>query len=263
MNRDIIRQFMNIVALVFMLVMNGASEAIPLNGQTSAEISNRLPIFFVPANYVFGVWGIIYVLLIIFVVYQALPSQRENTFLRKMGYWFALSCLANGTWLVLFHYNLFALSMVAMLVLLASLLIIYTRVRVGQGTVSRADHWCIQIPFSTYLGWITVATVANASYVLFDAGWNGFGISGEVWAAVMLVVAAVITLTIIITRRDVAYTAVLLWALVGIIIKQSGAPLVAGTAGVVAAVIALALLWRLLNRDGGSNPTRLTPARGS
>lgn len=264
MNRDIVRQFINIVALVFMLVVNAASEAIPLNGQTSAEISNRLPIFFVPANYVFGVWGVIYVLLIMFTVYQALPSQRENPYLRKIGYWFALSCLANGTWLVLFHYNLFPLSMVAMLVLLASLLVIYTRVGVGQGTVSRATHWCIQVPFSTYLGWITVATVANASYVLYDAGWNGFGISGEVWAVVMLVVAAVITLTIIITRRDVAYTAVLLWALVGIIIKQSGTPLVAGTAGVAAAIIALVLLWRLFNRGSNNGGTaHLTPIRAS
>ncbi len=263
MNRDFIRQFVNIVALVFMLVMNGASQAIPFNGQTSAEISNRLPIFFVPANYVFSVWGVIYVLLIAFMVYQALPSQRENPYVRKIGYWFALSSVANGTWLLLFHYNLFALSMIAMLVLLASLVMIYIRVGVGQDKVSRAAHWCIHIPFSTYLGWITVATVANASYVLYDAGWNGFGISGEIWAAVMLVVAAVITLTIIITRRDVAYTAVLLWALVGIIIKQSGVPLVAGTAGVVAAVIALTLLWRLFSRGGGDSATRLTPARAS
>lgn len=263
MNRDFFRQFINIVALVFMLVMNGASQAIPFNGQTSAEISNRLPIFFVPANYVFSVWGVIYVLLITFIVYQALPSQRENPYVRKIGYWFALSSIANGTWLLLFHYNLFALSMIAMLVLLASLIMIYTRIGVGQGKVSTATHWCIQIPFSTYLGWITVATVANASYVLYDAGWNGFGISGEIWAAIMLVIAAVITLTIIVTRRDVAYSAVLLWALVGIIIKQSGAPLVAGTAGIVAAVIALTLLWRLFNRGGGDNAARLTPARAS
>ncbi|MBA3871027.1 MAG: tryptophan-rich sensory protein [Anaerolineae bacterium] len=260
MNRDFFRQFINIVALVFVLVMNGLSEAIPLNGQTSAQISNRLPIFFVPANYVFGVWGVIYTLLIVFVIYQALPSQRENPYLRKIGYWFALTCVANGVWLVLFHYNQFALSMVAMLILLAALIVIYTRIEIGRGAVSNATRWCIQIPFSTYLGWITVATVANAAYVLYDAKWNGFGISGEVWAAIMLVVATVITLTIIVNRRDVAYTAVLLWALVGIVIKQSAAPLVAGTAGVVAVVILLTLIWRLVKGQGG-NATKLTPVR--
>ena len=181
----------NIVALVFTLVINGISEAIPLNAQTSAQIANRLPIFFVPANYVFGIWGIIYTLLIVFIVYQALPSQRENPYLRKIGYWFAVTCLANGIWLVLFHYNLFALSMVAMIILLVALIQIYTRIEVGRGAVSNATRWCIQIPFSTYLGWITVATVANAAYVLYDAKWNGFGISGEIWATIMLVVATV------------------------------------------------------------------------
>ena len=259
MNRDIVRQFINIVALVFVLVMNSVSEAIPLNGQTSAQIANRLPIFFVPANYVFSIWGVIYALLIAFTIYQALPSQRENPYLRKMGYWFALTCVANGTWLVLFHYNQFALSMVAMIILLAALIVIYTRIEVGRGAVSNATRWCIQIPFSTYLGWITVATVANAAYVLYDAQWNGFGISGEVWAAIMLVVAAAITLTIVVTRRDIAYSAVLLWALVGIVVKQSGAPLVAGTAVVVAIAIVVTLLWRLFKGRGG-NAANLTPA---
>ncbi len=259
MNRDIVRQFINIVALVFVLVINSVSEAIPLNGQTSAQIANRLPIFFVPANYVFSIWGVIYALLIAFTIYQALPSQRENPYLRKIGYWFALTCVANGTWLVLFHYNQFALSMVAMIILLAALIAIYTRIEVGRGAVSNATRWCIQIPFSTYLGWITVATVANAAYVLYDAQWNGFGISGEVWAAIMLVVAAAITLTIVVTRRDIAYSAVLLWALVGIVVKQSGAPLVAGTAVVVAIAIVVTLLWRLFKGRGG-NAANLTPA---
>src|SRR6185503_12090186 len=90
MNRDIIRQLVNAVLLIVMLAVNFLSEALPLNGQTSAEIANRLPILFVPANYVFGIWGIIYVLLIGFGVYQALPSQRENPRLRSVGYWFAL-----------------------------------------------------------------------------------------------------------------------------------------------------------------------------
>lgn len=260
MNRDIVRQFINIVALVFTLVISSVSEAVPLNGQTSAQIANRLPILFVPANYVFSIWGVIYTLLIVFVIYQALPSQRENPYLRKIGYWFALTCIANGTWLVLFHYNLFALSMVAMVVLLAALIMIYLRLQVGQGKVTNATRWCIQIPFSTYLGWITVATVANAAYVLYDANWNGFGISGEIWTVAMLIIATVITLTIILRHRDVAYSAVLLWALVGIVVKQSGTPVVAGTAAVVAVVILLTLVWRLFTGRGGKNTAQLTPA---
>lgn len=242
MTRDVIRQWVNMLALVGMLIANGASEAIPLNGQTSAEIANRLPILFVPANYVFSVWGIIYTLLIGFGLYQALPSQKENPTIRRIGYWFALTCAANGIWLVLFHYNLFALSMIAMLILLVGLLAIYTRIGAGQTKLSMRETWLIQIPFSTYIGWITVATVANAAYVLYDAGWNGFGIDGAIWATVMLVVATAVTLTIIFTRSDIAYTAVIVWALAGIVVKQSPTPLVAGTAAVMAVVVVVALV---------------------
>lgn len=256
MNKDTVRQWVNVIALVITLAINGLSESIPLNGQTSAQIANRLPILFVPANYVFGIWGIIYILLLAFGVYQALPSQRENPLLRRIGYWFALTCLANGIWLVLFHYNLFALSMVAMVILLAALIVIYTRIGVGQQRVSTAEHWCIHIPFSTYLGWITVATIANAAYVLFDAGWDGLGIAPEVWTVSLLITAAIITLTIILQRRDVAYTAVLVWALVGIYAKQAPTPIVAYTALIIAAVVAIALAVRLFTGRQSQPGTR-------
>lgn len=256
MNKDVLRQWVNMIALVVTLVVNFASEAIPLNGQTSAEIANRLPILFVPANYVFSIWGVIYTLLIGFGVYQVLPSQKANPLLRHIGYWFAVTCAANAVWLVLFHYNLFALSMVAMVILLVSLIVIYTRIGVGRIHVSRAEHWFMHIPFSTYLGWITVATIANAAYVLYDAGWNGFGIAGEVWTVLMLVIASVLTLTIIYLRRDVAYTAVLVWALVGIVNKQADTPVVAVTAGVVALVIAAGLIIRLIFNRNPSSPSQ-------
>jgi hypothetical protein len=244
-NRNLFRQLMNVIALIVMVAMNGLSEALPINGQTSAEISNRIPILFVPANYVFSIWGIIYMLLIGFGIYQALPSQRENPLLKKIGYWFVLSCGANATWLVLFHYDQFALSMVTMIVLLVSLIVIYTRIEVGQKALTLKEKWLIHIPFSTYLGWITVATVANASYVLYDAGWDGFGVSNEIWATVMLVIATSIVLTIIVTRSDIAYVSVIVWAFVGIVVKQGDTPIVASTAGAMAAVVIVALI---LNR---------------
>jgi len=250
MNRNVIRQVMNVIALIFMVAMNGLSEALPINGQTSAEIANRLPILFVPANYVFSIWGIIYMLLIGFGIYQALPSQRENPLLQKIGYWFVLSCVANATWLVLFHYNLFALSMVTMVVLLVSLIMIYTRIGVGQKALTLKEKVLIHIPFSTYLGWITVATVANASYVLYDAGWDGFGISPEIWATAMLLIATGIVLAIIYTRSDIAYVSVIVWAFIGIVNKQVDTPIVVMTAATMVAVVVIALiLSRLMHRD--------------
>lgn len=250
MNKDALRQIINIVALVVTLIANGMATTGQLGGQPTAEIANSLPILFVPANYVFSIWGLIYTLLIGFVVYQALPSQRTNPMLRKIGWLFVLSCAANATWLIMFQNRLFPLSMVAMVVLLLTLIAVYTRLGVGQVAVSNRERWLVHIPFSVYLGWITVATVANASYVLYDAGWDGFGISGAVWATIMLVVAGGISLAMIYQRRDVAYTAVLLWALIGIANKQAETQLVAGTALAVAVVLVIALAARWFTTRG-------------
>jgi tryptophan-rich sensory protein len=235
-----------VIALIGTLAVNALANALPINGQTSAEVANRLPIYFVPANYVFSIWGVIYMLLIGYGVYQARPSQRENPRLRRIGYLFVLSCIANSAWLVFFHYEYFPLTMVAMVTLLLTLIAIYLRLDIGKAEVTGAEKWLTHVPFSVYLGWITVATIANASYVLYDANWDGFGLSGAVWAVIMLVVATAVTLTIIATRRDIAYTVVIVWALVGIVVKQSATPLVAVTAALMtAAVIGAALIVTL------------------
>jgi len=246
----VLRQFVNIVAFVGTLVMNFLSTTGKLNNLTPQEISNRLPILFVPANYVFGIWGIIYTLLIGFMIYGSLPSQRNNPSFRKIGYWYAVSCAANAIWLVFFHYGQYALSMLAMIALLICLIVIYTRIGVGKISLSMREKWLIQIPFSVYMGWITVATVANASYVLFDAGWNGFGIAAPIWATIMLVVATGITLAIILERRDIGYTAVIVWALIGIVVKQIDTTLVAGVAGVMAAILVVAIAVRYIKPAG-------------
>ena len=147
-----------------------------------------------------------------------------------------------------------------MVSLLISLIVIYTRIGIGLKEVNLKETWLIHIPFSTYLGWITVATVANAAYVLYDAGWNGLGISGEVWATVMLLVATGIVLTIIVTRKDIAYTAVIVWAFAGITVKQTDTPLVALTAAVMALIVIATLLGSRLN--GRSRPRQSIMAGG-
>jgi len=254
MTRDSIRQAVNIVALVATLIVNTLSNALPINGQTAAQISNRLPVLFVPANYVFSIWGLIYILLIGFIVYQALPAQRHNALLRRISPWFVLSCAANITWLLFFHYNQFVLSMVVMLVLLYALITIYRHVRAANAAASRAESVWVRGTFSVYLGWITVATIANAAYTLLDAGWGGFGIADTTWTVLLLLVAAALTAYILLTRRDLAYAGVILWALVGIVVKQSAIAPVAITAGLMVAVVLVAAVISLLRTR--SAPTR-------
>ena len=246
MNTDTVRQVVNVLALVAVIVGNWLGIALPINGQTTGEISDRFDVFFVPAGYVFSIWGLIYLGLIAFAVYQALPAQRENPRLRRVGYLFALSCVANITWLFLWHYEVFVLTLVVMLALLLLLIAIYLRLDIGRAQVSGVERWLVDVPFSVYLGWITVATIANVTVVLDYVGWNGWGISPQAWTVIMLFAGLVIATAMSLTRADVAYSLVLIWAYVGIAVKHPDTPVVAVTAWVTAALIGLMLLIGVL-----------------
>jgi len=245
MNKDSVRQWVNVLAVLLTIVVNALANALPINGQTTAEVSDRFDVFFVPAGYVFSIWGVIYIGLIAFAVYQALPAQRTNPRLRSIGDLFALGCLANAAWIFLWHYNYITLTVIAMLVLLASLLSIYRRLGIGQATVRAVERWCVDIPFSVYLGWITVATVANVTDALYNLGWNGGPFAPELWAVAMLAVALALTLLMLWLRHDIAYSLVIIWAAVGIAVKQADTAIVANAAWAVAVIVALALLMPL------------------
>src|SRR5690606_32340956 len=128
-------------------------------------------VYFVPAGYVFSIWGLIYLGLIAFTVFQALPSQKNNPRLRAVGWWVVLSSLANSIWIFLWHYEQFPLTVVVMLVLLAALIVTYLRLGIGRTNVSTVEKLVVRLPFSIYLGWITVATVANITSLLDYWQW--------------------------------------------------------------------------------------------
>ena len=243
---DLLRQVMVVVATIATLVVNYLANGLPLNGQTTAQISDRFQVFFVPAGYVFAIWGLIYIGLVAYTVFQALPAQRENPALRRTGWLYVLSCALNSSWIFAWHYNLFPLSLLLMVGLLATLIAIYLLLGIGRAEVPAAERWLVHLPFSIYLGWITVATIANATDVLYDLGWDGWGIGGETWAVILLAVATLIAAAVLLTRRDIAYAAVIVWAFAGIAVKQSGSPMVATAAGVAAVVVAVLAVASLL-----------------
>jgi benzodiazapine receptor len=240
--KDTFRQVLVVLAVIATLTVNILANALPFNGLTTAEISDRFHVYFVPAGYVFAIWGLIYVGLIAYAVFQALPAQRENPRLRRTGYPIVVGCLANCVWLFLWHYEQFGLTLIAMFGLLAMLILTYLNLEIGRTPVPTAETWAARVPISIYLGWITVATIANVTDVLYYWNWNGFGISARDWTLVMFVAVIVIAGWISITRRDIAYNLVIVWALAGIAVKQSAAKsLVLGslaTAAVVLAVLA-------------------------
>lgn len=240
MSKDTTRQILNALSVALALTVNILASALPLNGQNTGEISDRFPVYFVPAGYVFAIWSVIFIGWIAFAIYQFQPAQKESPRLRNLGYLFAISGLFNAAWLVCWHYNFFGLSVLVMLTLLALLIASYLKLNVGRTPVSTAEKWSVDVPLSVYLGWISVATVANISSWLYLVNWNGFGIAPQAWAVIMIAVASLLGVLMTVTRRDSGYVFVLAWSFAGIALKQVDVPSVANAAW-GATVLALGL----------------------
>jgi hypothetical protein len=245
-------QIITILATLITITVNGLANALPLNGQGTGEISDRFDIYFVPAGYVFSIWGLIYLGLIAFTVYQAFPAQRENELLKKIypAYW--IGSLANASWIFLWHYEFFLLTLIAMFTILATLLYIQTQLSKVRSGMDRCQKWYVQYPFSIYLGWISVATIANLSQVLFYINWGGWGIAPVIWAVIMLVVATILGLLMVWREKDIPYLLVLVWAFVGIGVSQADTALVATSSQIAAGILALAVVITALRKRGSS-----------
>lgn len=247
--KDTLRQTANLVTVLIALTVNILASALPLNGQNTGEISDRFQVYFVPAGYVFAIWFVIFVGWVVFAIYQFQPSRKESPRLRRLGYLFAISNLFNAGWLFAWHYNLFGLSVLVMLVLLGLLIGSYLRLDVNRGAASRAERWSVDVPFSIYLGWISVATVANITSWLYSIEWNGLGLSAPLWAVIMIVVASVLGILMTVTRRDAAYVFVLAWSFAGIAVKQASVSTVATVAWVAAALMLFLAAYGLTRRQ--------------
>ncbi|UCH32447.1 MAG: tryptophan-rich sensory protein, partial [Candidatus Bathyarchaeota archaeon] len=212
----------------------------------TAEISDANPTLITPAGYVFSIWGIIYILLGVFVVFQALPSQKGAEHHKHIGWLFVLSSLLNIGWLFLWQYEYLSISVVFMFLILLTLIAIYLRLNIGKSTVPLREKLAVHLPFQVYLGWITIATIANVSVTLVSMSWGGLGISQETWATLIVIVALLITLLVTITRNDIAYGLVIIWAFVGIAAKQSATPNIVTLTQISAIIIAIALAASLI-----------------
>lgn len=255
MTKDNLRQLINVVVIIVTLTVNGLANAIPFNGQTTGDVSDKFKVFFVPAAYVFAIWGLIYLGLIAYGIYQALPSQRENPRLRKLGYVFAVANLANAIWLLFWHYNLFELTLLTMLILLSTLIATYLILDVGHSQVTASERWFVHLPVSLYLGWISVATIVNTADVLYIRNWDGMGIAPQSWAVIMLAIALVLATLMALIRKDLAYLLVFIWAFIGIAIRQSPAMFVSISAWIAAFLVLLLVILTLLNKSKQPEPS--------
>lgn len=239
--KTVLLQSLNVLAFAVTVIVNALASSLALNGRTTAEVSDLYPTLVTPAGYVFSIWGLIYVLLLVFVVFQALPSQREKPFLKRISVLFILSGVFNVLWLFLWHYDQIVLSVAMMFALLATLIAVYLRLGIGKSEVSWKERVSVHLPFSVYLGWITIASIANVASALVSIEWNGFGVANDTWAVLVIAAALLATLAVIATRKDAAYSLVIVWALVGIAVNQSAYQNIVMAAEVSAIIILVAL----------------------
>ncbi len=229
----------NILAFAVVLVTNVLSNALPFNGQSQAEIAAKYSSLFTPAGFTFSIWGLIYLALFVFVVYQALPSQRQNTSIARLSVPFKVNCAANAAWLYVWHHDLVLLSLVIMFVILATLVVIYRQLLDRIDSAWSTERIALFLPFSLYTSWITVATIANASILQNAMGWDEILISPVSWALLKLGLAGAIAATVVLRKGDALFVLVVAWACYGISVAQAPTPAVAGAATLLAIITLL------------------------
>ena len=238
-------QALVVLTYLAMIGANVLANALPLNGRRTGDVSNAYPSLFTPAGITFSIWGVIYLLLGAHVLYQlGLFRDRPDTaadsaLLNRVGVLFSISSLANTAWVFAWHYDRIALSTVLLVVILACLALISVTVR-GANLTGRQRSF-VGVPFSVYFGWSTVATVANITVLLVSLGWKGFGLSDYTWAVIIVLVAMAIGTLTMLRNRDVAYGLVLIWAYLGILLRQTSADGLAGRYPLIIAAVVVSL----------------------
>jgi hypothetical protein len=214
------------LTFLIMIAVNAAANIIPIGGKNTGQVSDSYPNLFAPAGLTFSIWGLIYLLLAGYTVYQLGYFQKGKTVIRerlliKVGVLFSISSVANAIWIFAWHYEILPASMMLIIVILACLILINQILR--EEDLSATEKVFIRLPFSVYFGWITVATIANATTLLVSTGFDGLGLSEATWAVIMISAGAVIGIATMLKNRDIAYGLVIVWAYAGIIIKHTSA----------------------------------------
>jgi hypothetical protein len=209
-----------------MLAANFLAEYLPLGGKNTGEISNQFSNLFTPAPVTFAIWSIIYITLLIFSVYQlsSVFSRKENIavegIVHKIGGLFILVNILNATWIVAWHYQQIAVSVLIMTILLITLLRLNIHLGVGLSSFNTREKYISHLPFALYLGWISIATIANITAFLVSINWDGFGLSAVFWTVAMITTGTLITLFVVLRTNNIFYGLAVIWAFIGIIAKR-------------------------------------------
>jgi hypothetical protein len=253
--RNIWNRLALVAATGAVIGINAAANALPINGVTTGAVSARYPSGFTPAGWVFSIWGLIYVGLLAFSIFSARANAATSKRLAAVRGAYLVSCAANIAWIFAWHFDRIALSMLLMLVLLAAVLAVYIRLR-RERPGSLAERLCVDVPFSLYAGWLTTAAIANLGVLLASIGRYPFDLDKDSWGLASLTAATAIYAAAGTRARDPVFTAVFVWAALGIAWQtmevSAAVRVVAATAGAVSIGVTGAVLLSIAR--GRSNP---------
>jgi hypothetical protein len=233
-------KYINIVLFAGMLVMNYLANALPLNNKTTGELSDSFPNLFVPVGITFSIWGVIYMLLLVYCVVQFTGSGKEA--ISDISWLFSISCVLNAVWIIFWHYGKLPLSLIIMIGLLVTLILINISIR-------ELPSGIIKATFGVYLGWICIATIANATALLISIKWNGFNIPQETWTIIMIFIGAVLIGLTVYRLKNPFIGLAVVWAFTGIAIKrQDDFRSIFISAIIALSLVALISLWGFLRK---------------
>lgn len=217
---SIMRKLTVIFAYLGVIIVNALANALPIKGVTTGEMSDKYANLFAPAGITFSIWGIIYILLLGYVLFhtELFSKQKNKDAAAKISTLFIISSIANISWIFAWHYDIIWLSVLFMLTILISLIKIATAL--DKTKLTTQEKWFVRLPFSVYFGWITVATIANITVFFVSINWNGFNLPDVFWTILILIIGAIIGLLRTFKDKDIAYLLVFIWAYIGILIKH-------------------------------------------
>lgn len=264
MRSKVLMKWLNLIALAIVIAVNALANLIPIGGNTTGQVSAAYPTLFTPTAITFAIWGAIYILMIIFILFQTgyINDRIEGMVMRDdIGAWFILSCAANVCWILSWHFRAIGLSVLFIVCLLICLfqisdLATMHRVSSPMGKVSIAG-------IHLYLGWICAATIANVCVFLKAIQWDGFGMSDAFWTVIALVIAAALGVALSLAKRTPVATLGIIWAFLGILVRHVSSmgywgeyPVIIG-ATVVGIVLMIAAIAVCIRNTRNRNMRRL------
>ena len=213
----------NLFSVILVLLVNGLSQSQRWNDTTIGEISDQYENLFTPAGYAFAIWGLIFLMLIGYALFQirrAFFSKKESLFIEQTGWWFAIANVCNAGWVVAFMYGYVGLSVVIMLGILVSLLQIVRKTNMERWDAPIEVIVFVWWPICIYAGWIAVATIANFSAFFASIDFTGSEFTQILWTMIMITIAVLVNTFMVWLRNMREFELVAVWALIAIYIRH-------------------------------------------